>query len=122
MKLINLKNIKDKNKFIFAIIFLLISIFFIFKGQILGFCIEKINYYGGYKCSVLITGDLKKNFMYGNNRDIGGLEYGNYDLRANSSGIIYTVDIEDLGCDLSATDKDVLVGYGESKIPIGHLK
>lgn len=116
--------LKTKYKFIAirTVIIVLIAFLFIFKGRIIGLAIEKTNYCRDYKGSNFITGNLKKNFIYSGNGEIGGLEFGNYSIEDNSTGIIYTVVIEDLGIDFSDNNKTILISYDGSKIPKGSLK
>lgn len=112
--MINLINYKINKKL--AVSALLLLTLGIFRGRILGFTIEKINYYRGYQGSMTITGNLKKNFLYYNNG--GGLMLWNCTVKDNTTGLIYTGIMEDLGTDYSEKKNiKVSISYNGNELP-----
>lgn len=112
--MISLRNCKINKKIVLSGILLLT--FVIFRGYILGFVIEKVNYYRGYQGSVVVTGNLKKNFLYYNNG--GGLMRWNCTIKDNATGIIYSGIMDDLSAGYSEEKNvKVSINYDGSKLP-----
>ena len=102
---------------------LLIIFLFVFKGYILGFCIEKYRDFTNYEGVIEVTGSLKHNYSYSYGGSIGGLGRGNYSLKDSSTGIIYRVDMDETyGYKSTGTPNTFNVIYSGDKFPSANLK
>lgn len=88
----------------------------------MGICIEKANYYRDYHGTKLIQGEIKQNFMYASNGDIGGISYANYSVKDASSGIVYNFDMQNIVSDYSGHNKNVLITFYGNEMPDGKIK